>query len=270
VSPGRTPTIRLESDGREPEELTARLVIGVDGRGSLVRKWAGFTEQRDEDRLRISGLLFANSAAPDDTVRLTNDLATGRASIIFPQGGGRLRAYFISGVAEATRLQGEKDVPKFIEASIACGMPGEYFEGAEAAGPLATFDGADSWVEHPYRDGIALIGDAATSTDPSWGQGLSLTVRDARVLRDALSSNDDWDAAGHTYASEHDRYYGNLHKVEGWLTQFFYETGPEADARRAQAFPLIVQDPTRVPDALFSGPDVPAGEEMRSRFFGES
>jgi 2-polyprenyl-6-methoxyphenol hydroxylase-like FAD-dependent oxidoreductase len=98
---------------------------------------------------------------------------------------------------------------------------------------------------------------------------MSLTLRDARVLRDALLANDDWDAAGRVYASEHDRYFGVLHTVEDWLTQFFYETGPEADARRGLAFPLIAQDPTRQPDALFSGPDEPATETMRRRFFGE-
>jgi menaquinone-9 beta-reductase len=28
----------------------------------------------------------------------------------------------------------------------------------------------ETWVEHPYRDGLALIGDAAGSTDPTWGR----------------------------------------------------------------------------------------------------
>jgi hypothetical protein len=33
--------------------------------------------------------------------------------------------------------------------------------------------------------------------------------------------------------------------------------------------PLITQDPTRVPDHLFSGPDLPASDQVRARFFGE-
>jgi 2-polyprenyl-6-methoxyphenol hydroxylase-like FAD-dependent oxidoreductase len=114
-----------------------------------------------------------------------------RGAIVFSQRGNRARVYLITSVADGLRPQGEKDVPAFIEATIASGMPAEYLEGARAAGPLATFDGADCWVDHPYRDGVALVGDAAASTDPSWG--LSLTLRDARVLRDALLANDDWD-----------------------------------------------------------------------------
>jgi 2-polyprenyl-6-methoxyphenol hydroxylase-like FAD-dependent oxidoreductase len=167
------------------------------------------------------------------------------------------------------RLQGEKDVPRLIEDIVTSGIPAEYFEGAQPAGPLATFDAAASWVEHPYKDGVALVGDAAASTDPSWGQGLSLTCRDARVLRDALVANDDWDAAGHAYAAEHDRYFAIEHTVENWLSEFFYTTGPEADARRERAFPLIAGDPTRIPDHGFSGPDEPVDDSTRKRFFAE-
>jgi 2-polyprenyl-6-methoxyphenol hydroxylase-like FAD-dependent oxidoreductase len=269
VSPGATPSVTIQSDGGRSEELTARLVVGVDGRGSLVRKWGGFTDRQDDGRLLISGLFFENSRAPQDAVRLVNDLATGHAGIIFPQRGSRVRAYFVCNTSDRFRLQGEKDVQRFIDESVAVGIPREFFDGARAAGPLATFDGADCWVDHPYREGVALIGDAAASSDPSWGQGLSLTVRDARVLRDALLASDDWDAAGHAYASEHDRYFGVIHTVEDWMTRFFYETGAEADARRGHAFPLIAQDPTRIPDAMFSGPDAPLDEAMRRRFFGE-
>ena len=33
--------------------------------------------------------------------------------------------------------------------------------GARAFGPLATFDGAETWVDHPYKAGVVLMGDAA-------------------------------------------------------------------------------------------------------------
>lgn len=268
VTPGLPPAVTLERNGGT-EELTARLVVGVDGRGSVVRSWAGFAETQEKEHLLIGGTLFEGMSAPDDTVRLVMDVQRGHAAILFPQGGKRARAYYVCGASEGIRLQGEKDIPRLIEDAITTGMPAEYFEGAEAVGPLATFDGAASWVEHPYKDGVALIGDAAASSDPSWGQGLSLTIRDARVLRDALVANDDWDAAGQAYATEHDRYFSISHTTENWLSEFFYETGPDADARRARAFPLIAQDPTRVPDALFSGPDHPVDEATRRRFFAE-
>jgi flavin-dependent dehydrogenase len=49
----------------------------------------------------------------------------------------------------------------------------------------------------------------------------------------------------------------------------FMELGPEADAIRARALPLIMQDPSRVPPAGMSGPDAPHDDSVRRRFFGE-
>jgi hypothetical protein len=96
-----------------------------------------------------------------------------------------------------------------------------------------------------------------------------ITLRDVRVLRDHLLSHEDWDVASRAYAREHDRYFGVVHTVEGWFTEMFHETEPASDARRAQALPLIAQDPTRRPDVFFSGPDYLLDETARRRFFGE-
>jgi hypothetical protein len=71
------------------------------------------------------------------------------------------------------------------------------------------------------------------------------------------------------FAEEHDRYCDAAHSVVGWYTELFLGLGPEAEARRARAMPLIAKDPTRQPDLLFSGPDMPVDEHTRQRFFGE-
>jgi 2-polyprenyl-6-methoxyphenol hydroxylase-like FAD-dependent oxidoreductase len=160
-------------------------------------------------------------------------------------------------------------VPRLIAGSIQCGVPAEFYANTRVVGPLASFSGADHWVEHPYANSVALIGDAAAASDPSWGQGLSLTLRDARVLRDALLAEPNWDAAGHRYAIEHDRYYGAILTWEDWFTSFFYGRGAAAEERRARAFPLMESDPTRVPDFLMSGPGLPLDDNVRRRFFGE-
>ena len=264
----KLPTVVIERDGRV-KEIQACLVIGADGRTSMMRKWAGFTVRRDPERRLISGVLFEDMPVPEDSSYLVINPGTGQVVPLFPQGQGRVRAYLAYEKDTHRRFQGEADLPHFIAESVRAGAPAEFYARVRAIGPLATFDGADTWVEHPYREGIALVGDAAASNDPSFGEGLSLTVRDARVLRDQLLSHEDWDAAGHAYAEVHDHYYGVLHLFTHWFGQIFYETGPEAEARRAKAFPLIAQDPTRVPDHLFCGPDLPLDETVRKRFFGE-
>lgn len=269
VKPGNAPTVVVEQEGKVTE-ICARLIVGADGRSSAVRKWAGFPVHHDPERLTLAGVLFEEMWTPrEDTIYYIISPSLGQGVPLVPQGGGQVRAYLTQTKATSTRLQGAADLPRFIAESVRSGAPAEWYAGAKAIGPLATFDGADVWVEHPYKEGVVLIGDAAATSDPAWGQGLSLTVRDVRVLRDALLGHANWDEAGHAYAAAHDGHYGVIHRVENWLSEMFFATGPEGEARRARSLPLIAQDPTRVPDHVASGPELPANETVRRRFFGE-
>ncbi len=268
VKPGAIPTVTVEQEGRV-EELKARLVLCADGKASLARTWAGFAVRQNPQGTLIASVLLDHMLAPgEETSYWLLNPPLGQAVFLCPMGQGRMRAYTMYPKDGNPRLQGERDLPRFVEESSKA-SPAEWYAGVKAAGPLATFDGTDNWVEHPYRDGVVLVGDAAAANDPAYGQGLSLTARDVRVLRDCLLSSDDWDKAGHAYAEEHDRYYGAIHRATGWYRQLFHEVGPEADARRARAFPLIAQDTSRIPDALQSGPEVPLNDTVRRRFFGE-
>jgi len=268
VRPGSPPSVLTQCNGRA-EEVRARMVVGADGRSSVASRSAGFQTRRDPDRMLVAGVLLENCRAAEDTGRIVIDSSAGNCATVFPQGGGRARAYFCYHKGSRARIQGDSSFVDFIESSKRAGADPGWYDGAKAAGPLASFEGADTDTKHPFRDGVALVGDAASTSDPSWGQGLSMTLRDARVLRDKLLANGDWDAAGHAYAEDHDRYCAAVHDVTGWYTDIFLATGPEADERRGRAMPLIAQDPTRQPDLLFSGPDMPLGEGARRRFFGE-
>jgi 2-polyprenyl-6-methoxyphenol hydroxylase-like FAD-dependent oxidoreductase len=227
--------------------------------------------QHDPPQRFIAGVLFEDMAAlPDDTAHLQLNPRLGQFVLFVPQGQGRARVYLgWYQHLSPNRLQGAEDLPHFIDESIKTGAPAEFYTGVKAAGPLATFDGADAWVAHPYRAGVVLVGDAAAANDPCFGQGLSLTLRSVRVLRDQLLAHKDWETAGQAYAAAYGRDYGVIHRVTQWWGQMLFEPGPEADARRARALPLIAQDKTRVIPHLFSGPELPADEAVRRRFFGE-
>ena len=269
VKTGAPATVGVETDGAS-EEVQARLVVGADGRNSIVRKLVGFDVQSDPERMLIAGIFFEDLPVADDTNQYVLNPSISQMALIFPQGGGKGRAYIgYNQSVNPHRFQGKEDVPSFVAQCIKTGASEQWYAGARAVGPLATFDGADTWVPLPHKDGVVLIGDAAASSDPTWGQGLSITVRDVRVLRDHLLRNEDWNAACDAYAKAKDKYYGVLHRVTNWLSEFFLEAGPAADARRNQGLPLIAEDETRVPDHPFSGPDLPADETVRRRFFGE-
>lgn len=272
VAPGEPRAVRVREDGRRERTYRGRLVIGADGRESRCRVWGGFEVRRDPGCMRMAGVLLEDVDAPFDTLWLHGDSSLGRMSFITPFGGRRARAYVTThrdSPAGQHRFGGERDFRAFVAASIEVGMPPEWVQGARMAGPLATFDCADRWVDHPYREGIALIGDAAASSDPSFGCGLSLTLRDVRVLADKLLSNDDWDAAARAYAAEHDCYYGAIHRLTGWMRLLLFDPTPEGALRRQRAFPRIARDPARAVDILGLGPEFPSDETARQRYFGE-
>jgi 2-polyprenyl-6-methoxyphenol hydroxylase-like FAD-dependent oxidoreductase len=270
VLPGRRPKVIAVGTG-QPTAIEGRLVVLCAGRNPALRAQLGFKVQRGSIPLMLSGVwLSCLPTEVDHSVAyVANDLSTGAIAALFPQRGDRARAYFGFHPQKCPRLQGDGDFDRFRQMFTATAGETIPFGDAKPAGPLASFECADVWVEHPYRDGVALAGDAASSNDPSWGQGLSLAFRDARVLSDELLAGTDWDAAANRYAQRHDADYGVVRKVSGWFYDVFQRPGQEADARRARALPLIAQDPTRVPDVLFSGPDFPLDATSRARFFGE-
>lgn len=270
ITPGPQPKIQIKSKGAS-EEVSARLVAVCAGRNPALRAELGFVVKRDSIPQLLSGVWVTNLPAEVDSsiAYICNDVIRGEVVGLFPQPGGYARAYYGFDPANCKRLQGDGDFARFIEHCNISSDGQVPTTGLKAAGPLASFECADAWVERPYRDGVALVGDAAASSDPCWGQGLSLSMRDARVLSDELLGSEDWQEAGERYAARHDEHYGSVHMVSGWFYDMFERRGPEAEARRARALPLLAEDPTRAPDVLFSGPDTPVNDASRARFFGE-
>jgi 2-polyprenyl-6-methoxyphenol hydroxylase-like FAD-dependent oxidoreductase len=248
--------------------ITARLVVGADGRFSAMRQVGGFTVRRDPENLRIAGTLVEGTKVPDDGVHLC--LGPGFATFIAPLGNGRARVYFIYvGALGDRKLSGNTKGGKFIDACRATNVPSAWFDGVSVVGPLAEFEGADHWVSSPGKSGLALIGDAAGATDPSWGCGLSKTLVDVETLATQLAASDDWNVALQRYAAMHDDYFGKLHNILSWWTTLVWSGGPEADARRARVFPRMHQDRTGFPDPAGQGPFGPCDERARRMLLGE-
>jgi 2-polyprenyl-6-methoxyphenol hydroxylase-like FAD-dependent oxidoreductase len=262
------PSVQFTDSGKE-FSLTGRIVVGADGRMSGARSWAGFETDSDPDRLMIAGLLLEGVPAPENATHL--GVGPAGNTLVAPLGQGRSRLYFMYRKADGPReLTGPAHIPEFLACCRHAGIPGEWLDGVSLAGPLAQFNGADHWVPHPARNGVVLVGDAATSTDPDWGTGLSLTLWDVLHLRDALCESADWRVAVERYAVEHDRYYSVLHQVTRCFAELLWSTGQAADERRSRVLPSLLTNPVGVPDVIGLGPESPVDDGARRLFFGET
>ena len=263
---GRDPLVAYQHDGELRTE-SARIVIGADGRDSQMRSWMEFSLERDPELLILAGTLVEGTNAPDDASHLT--FGQGCLALVAPLKNRRARMYFAyPGASQRRGLSGRDKFGAFLDACRLAMVPEAWLVGVECIGPLAEFAGYDRWIESPVRHGVVLVGDAAASTDPSWGCGLSLTLTDVEHLASALCSTNDWNGALARYAKEHDEYYAALHRILGWMTELTWTPGPEADERRQRVFPRMMADPRGFPDAMGAGPFGPSDEQARRLVLG--
>ena len=134
----------------------------------------------------------------------------------------------------------------------------EAIANARPAGPCHAYGNEDAWTDSPVADGLVLIGDAAGHNDPIIGQGLSITFRDVRLVRDLLLASSDWSPATLApYADERRERMRRLRFVAALASSLENEFGPAAEARRIRARALQAEDSTLLFwfMAAFVGPD---------------
>ena len=270
LEPGHVPCATVSVNGAT-RRVRARLVVGADGRESGVASALDLPRRSDPEDLITSGMLVECDGLPPDSVHVHRDPHGGRMAILISPAEGLQRVYLIyRHDALPRRLSGARDLPEALRHLREIGVPDEHLAGARLRGPYASFDGAHRWISTPYRDGVALVGDAAGVSDPAWGCGLSRTLRDVRLLRDALLADDRWTAAALAYAYEHDDAFQRLRKGERLYSELFMATGAEADEVRARLGPVLAQHPHSTlalcgPEMAHEHLEATLGEEARAR-----
>ena len=106
--------MRFRHDGIE-RKYNPRIVIGADGRNSVVRAQVGIEQHRDPTHHLMAGMLVDNTTgSPADlqifgTEERINFLA-------FPQSAERVRLYICYGLDERRRFAGADNQARFLEA----------------------------------------------------------------------------------------------------------------------------------------------------------
>ena len=113
VTPGAHPVVEFES-GNGTESVAARLVVGADGRSSIVRHCGNFKIRRDVDRLTIGGVLLEGGRNfRGDAAYFMINPAIAKGSFAVPIGDGRFRAYVAHPTGEDLRLHGADSLARF-------------------------------------------------------------------------------------------------------------------------------------------------------------
>lgn len=168
---------------------TAGLVVGADGRSSTVREQAGIQLERQDPANMVTGLLVEPATPlPDhDFLAVEGDFAM----LSFLQPGGRARLYALPPVERRDRYTGRNGADTLLaDTRLGCLPVGDALADGKPVGPCATFPGDETWSTEPFADGVVLIGDAAGHNNPIIGQGLSLAIRDARMVAEALLTSE--------------------------------------------------------------------------------
>ena len=162
--------------------LTAPLVVGAEGRGSIVRRAAGIdtigwgygqsgvvaTVRLGRDHGDVAHEYFL-PGGPFAILPLTDQ----RASLVWTETTRR---------AEALRTASDAAFQSHLMRRF-----GEFLDGATVEGPRFVYPLSLSLAERLVAPRIALIGDAAHGVHPVAGQGLNMGLKDAAALAEVLA-----------------------------------------------------------------------------------
>lgn len=263
VAAGLSPRIAFSKDG-ERTEWRPRLVIGADGRNSRVRRQLGFPVLADPARNLLGGMLVDGVPEfPRDQQVIGTEERTH--FLIFPQSGDRLRLYLSFAFADKEPFAGparqETVLARF--AGLRCLPYAARIAQARPIGPFNSFSNEDHWVENPSAPGIVLIGDAAGHNDPIIGQGLSIALRDVRLVSETILGGGWEQSSFRPYVEKRLERMRRLRILARFVTTLRAEFGEEARLRRQRAgrrtrvekmpspLPASLIGPERLPAAAF-------------------
>ena len=102
----------------------------------------------------------------------------------------------------------------------------------------------DTWTDGPAAPGVVLVGDAAGWNDPIIGQGLSIAMRDVRMVADVVRAGPDRSVAAFApYVQERQERMRRLRTAAEVATALMATFTPAGAARRKAYNAIFRTDP---------------------------
>jgi flavin-dependent dehydrogenase len=190
VEGGAAVGVRAEDAEGAPLEIRSRLVVGADGRASVVARSLGLVRPH---RLRRLALIQHVGGIEGLGDRGEIYVDPPDYSILNPVAPGIVNLSLVVPLAHATPYRGRMET--FFEARLKQlrHLPPR-LQGMRPEGPLMVMGSLAYRVAEPRVGGVLLVGDAAGFYDPFTGEGLYTALRSAELLAEvahpALASGD--------------------------------------------------------------------------------
>jgi len=185
---GQVTGVRGREKGAPEVTEQARLVIGADGKHSLVATAVKARAYRTRPPRSIAFYTYwADVPARDDSPAGTGEIygRPGCVAAAWPTNDGLLMTAVIWPAARFDEFR--RDVEgNFLSTLDTVGL-GERIRAGRRAERFRGTPDLPSYLRKPYGPGWALVGDAGLLLDPITGQGISHAFRDAELLADAVA-----------------------------------------------------------------------------------
>ena len=184
---GRVIGVKVETSGGA-SEVRADLIVGADGRGSIVRKKAAL--KVNEFGAPMDVLWFRLSRKPEDGEQTLGRIVKGKMMVMLNRGDYWQCAYLIR-KGEFNHIK-ERGLENFREDIVAVApflddRLNEFKDWEPIKLLTVRVDRLEKW----YQPGLLCIGDAAHAMSPIGGVGINLAIQDAvaaaNILADRLT-----------------------------------------------------------------------------------
>ena len=183
VEAGHVVGVRGEDPERRPLQVRARVVIGADGRASLVAQRLGC---RRPHRLRRMALITHVSGLADCRELGEIFLDPPDYAILNPVAPDRVNLGLVVPLAHAAPWSGRLD--DFLAARVRQ-LPhlAARLAGATRVAPIQALGPLAHRVDPPRAGGVLLVGDAAGFYDPFTGEGVFTALRSAELAAETIA-----------------------------------------------------------------------------------